>query len=466
MTPERYIAQAAALRVVAAIAGRNHLFCQELPPMDVGHFLQVLGDARLDLQSVSLALVGYGVSDADLRSRLNRLGLAVDHASTDLHIAAAWRNMPEDHPCIIALAVGRHPGVSTLAHFPQGTTRELVEVLLNWALSPTAELVATARQRDLLEALAETRELAPLASLSSVAAFLAAWRAARQEDELDAPRRSLPRLGLLPDRNLLSVDRSVADRMVSNFSLTRTLTSMPGSRLDALRRRVRKDNDASRRDQMMSIIQRVEVLRRVGDLDAYGALEFEDAQRLVKPSKEDKQPSGEEPSPEPSPEDPVPDLPAVRGKKGVSSDGGAALIDGDDARLSEIVEGVEAALAEALEQETEEARGSYEVGGEELAFQFDVDRAFLTWIRAFCSETVWGDIIGRRARHLRRRLRTTVSASPSSFVQSSALSRMTMNSATCAQFSLPCSKNSRGPASRMRTFARSGTGSSPHDGLC
>ena len=86
--------------------------------MDVERFLQLLGDAKLNLSPVSMALVGYGLSDTDLKMQMNNFGLPVDHLSTDLHAAARWRNAPMTHPCIIALAVGRHPGVSTLAHFP------------------------------------------------------------------------------------------------------------------------------------------------------------------------------------------------------------------------------------------------------------------------------------------------------------------------------------------------------------
>ncbi len=390
MTPEQYIAQAAALRVAAAVASGSHLFCQELPPMDVDHFLRTLGDAKLALAPVSIALVGYGQTDADLRVRLNSLGLAVGHATTDLHVAAAWRNKPDLHGCIIALAVGRHPGISTLAHFPPGTARELAEDLLEWARGADAGLVATNRQRDLLDALRLTRDLAPLVSLSGVADFLSAWKAARPENELDAPRRALTRLGLLPDRNLLNADRSVADRLASNFALTRTLSSMAGSRLDAIRRRAKKDPDSARRDDVLDILQRVETLRRVGDPAAYGALEFEDAQRLVKPPKPEATTPEDVAIGEPPPEEPVVDVPDVRDGAGVSGDGGSALIDGDDERLEEIVSGVESALADALEQEAEEVKGSYEVGDEELSFQFAVDRGFLTWVRAFCDGETWG----------------------------------------------------------------------------
>ena len=130
MSREAYIAQAAALQVTAAIHEGGHLFCDQLPPMDIDRFLAALGEGQGDPAGISLALVGYGLSDTDLRDRLNALGLAVGHVTTDLHVAAKWRNEPNVHSKIIALAKGRHPGVSTLAHFRQGDPRVFVQGLL------------------------------------------------------------------------------------------------------------------------------------------------------------------------------------------------------------------------------------------------------------------------------------------------------------------------------------------------
>ena len=219
MSGDTYIARAAALQVAAAIDKGGHFFCDQLPSMDVEEFLTALGEETCDGASVSLALVGYGVSETDLRYRLNALGLAVGHVTTDLHVAARWRNEPEAHSQIIALATGRHPGVSTLAHFPQGDTREFARSLLRWARTEEAGLASTLPQRTLLQVLEEKSELSPLVSLSGVAAFLATWQEARSDDELGAPRRALPRLGVLPDRNLLSQSDNVAERLLRNFKL-------------------------------------------------------------------------------------------------------------------------------------------------------------------------------------------------------------------------------------------------------
>ena len=207
MSPEAYIAQAAALQVARAVEAGGHLFCPELPQMDVERFLTALSERVPDPTALSLALVGYRLngrmlSDTDLQARLQALALPVGHATTDLHTAARWRNEPAAHDRIIALAAGKYPGVSTLAHFPRAGARTLVETLLAWAQTPEAGLANTSVQKDLLKALASSSSLAPLLSLGGVAAFFAAWKAGQVQDPGDAPRRALPQLGLLPDRGL------------------------------------------------------------------------------------------------------------------------------------------------------------------------------------------------------------------------------------------------------------------------
>ena len=250
MSPEAYIAQAAALQVARAVDEGGHLFCPEAPLMDVEHFLTALSERVPDLAALSLALVGYRLdgrtmSDTDLQAQLKALALPVGHATTDLHKAAKWRNEPTAHTRIIALATGRYPGVSTLAHFPRASARTLLETLLAWAQTPEAGLATTSAQKDLLEALASSSALAPLLSLSGVAAFFAAWKAGQARDPGDAPRRALPQLGLLPDHGLFgTVD--VAERLLRNFRATDRLIQIPGHKFDENRGRVRRSRSARR----------------------------------------------------------------------------------------------------------------------------------------------------------------------------------------------------------------------------
>ena len=375
-----YIARAAALQVVRAAREGGNFFCEQLPAMDVERFLAALSENAADVEAVSLALVGYGTSHSDLRDGLDALGLAVGHVTTDLHVAAGWRNEPNLHPKIIALATGRHPGVSTLAHFPQGDPRVFARDLLQWARTPQAQLVATAPQATLLQVLAENADLAPLVSLSSVADFLATWRELRTADELGAPRRALPRLGILPDRDLLNASNDIADRLLKNFSLAREIARMPGSRLDGIRRRVNRGSPDERR-KGERVLERAETIRRVGDFDAYSDLDYEEAIEVFKPTPRSALP----------PEGPdEPSQPGVRDGQAVTRDGGELLIDGEDDALESVVDCIRDALTDAVDGDQDSASGHYELGGDEQAFEFDVDRDVLTWVRFFCSADAWG----------------------------------------------------------------------------
>ena len=287
MSRDAYIARAAALQVAAAIREGGHFFCEQLPPMDVERFLVTLGEEIGDVAVVSLALVGYGPSDTDLRDRCNALGLAVGHVTTDLHVAARWRNEPRVHSNIIALATGRHPGVSTLSHFPRGDARVFSRELLLWARKPQGELASTPPQESLLQVLAENSDLSPLVSLMGVAEFLATWEGERTVNELDAPRRALPRLGILPDRNLLSASSDIADRLLKNFNLTQEIAKMTGGRLEEVRRRVKRWSP-KHRSPGLRVLERAERIRRIGNFAAYSDLDYEEAQRGLQADLRDR----------------------------------------------------------------------------------------------------------------------------------------------------------------------------------
>ena len=379
MSRDAYIARAAALQVAAVIREGGHFFCKQLPRMDVERFLTALGEETGDATAVSLALVGYGLSDTDLRERLNSLGLAVGHVTTDLHVAARWRNEPHDHPNIIAIATGRHPGVSTLAHFPQGDARVFARELLQWARKAQAGLVSTPPQETLLQVLAENSGLSPLVSLSGIAGFLATWEEARTDNELDAPRRALPRLGILPDRNLLSVPNGIADRLLKNFNLTQEIAKMTGSRLEEVRRRVNRANPTDRR-RGLDVLERATKIRRTGDFDAYSDLDYEEASAVFKRT-----------APAPPPDEPdEPQRPNIRDDRAVTTDGGELLIDGENDILQKLVDRIQEALTDAVDGDENSASGHYDVTGDEHEFEFDIERDVMTWVRYFCSADAWG----------------------------------------------------------------------------
>ena len=396
MNRDGYIAQAAALEVDRVIREGGHFFCPELPAMDVQHFLAALAELADDVGGISLALVGYDVSETDLRDQLNAMALLVGHVTTDLHQAARWRNEPDRHRNIVALAAGRHPGVSTLAHFPQGNARTLATRLLKWARTEQAGLASTTAQRRLLAALAETRALSPLVSLNGVAEFLATWSEASPEDPLDAPRRALPRLGILPDRNLFASVDKVSERLLQNFRLTQDLAKMTGQRLEAVRRRIQASRSRHGR-RRLEILGRVEAMRHTGGFDAFSALDYEDVRELFSPPKDE--PTADPP---PGPDD----EPSVTLDEGdISRQGGEALLDGNDDALKEISEHVGEALQDAIEGDEDAASGEFTTGGESRGFEFDIDREFLTWVRHFCSADDWGGFFESRNASLEAALR-------------------------------------------------------------
>ena len=412
MNRDGYIAQAAALEVARVIREGGHYFCPELPAMDVQRFLGALAEDTDDVAGVSLALVGYGLSETDLRDRLNALALRVGHVTTDLHVAAKWRNEPDRHPNIIALATGRYPGVSTLAHFPQGNARTLSTRLLEWAQTEQAALASTPAQKRLLAALAEVRALSPLVSLNGVAAFLATWKTAQATDALDAPRGALPRLGVLPDRKLFGATDAIADRLAKNFRVTQNLAKMSGQRLEAIRRRIRSSRSAGR-ERRLEILERVEAMRRTGGFETYSALDYEDAQEIVSPPKDDPAP---DPPPDPDGEETDDRLPPdALSERDVSREGGAALLDGEEQALEDITAGVGEALAVAIEDDEEEASGEYAVNGRERRFEFTVDRELLTWARYFCSPDAWGGFFETRSGSLEAALRDYGQCDPIQF---------------------------------------------------
>lgn len=277
--------------------------------------------------------------------------------------------------------------------------------LLQWARTPRAQLVATAPQATLLQVLEEDADLSPLVSLSGVADFLATWRELRTDDELGAPRRALPRLGILPDRNLLNASNDIADRLLKNFSLAREIARMPGSRLDGIRRRVNQGRPDERR-KGEHVLERAETIRRVGDFDAYSALDYEEAIKVFKPASRPAAPRDE-------PDEPP--QPGVRDGPAVTKDGGELLIDGENDALEGVVDRIRNALTDAVDGDQDSASGHYELDGDEKAFEFDVEREVLTWVRAFCSTDAWGGFFEARTASFEDALRNYSQCEPTPF---------------------------------------------------
>ena len=244
--------------------------------------------------------------------------------------------------------------------------------------------------------------LSPLVSLNGVAEFLATWNTAQPEDALDAPRRALPRLGVLPDRNLFVAADKIAERLSQNFRLTQNLAKMSGQRLDAVRRRIRRSG-SRHRARRLQILEMVEVMRRTGGFDTYSALDYEDAREILSPPKDDPAP---DPPSDPDEEQTDNGLPRdALDDRAISREGGAALLDGDDQTLQAITDRVGQALQDAIEDDEDAASGEYDVRGDERRFEFKIDRELLTWVQYFCGPDDWGGFFETRTTSLEAALR-------------------------------------------------------------
>lgn len=382
MKGEAYIARAVALQVVKAVKNGGHFFCEQLPQMDINHFFECLREDPVNLESISLAIAGYEITNEKLRNLVRDLNIREGKIAIDLHIAAKWRNEPQDHPNIVALAKGRNPGVSTLAHFNRGDTRVFARDVLCWALKTQSKFASTEPQRMLLRELAENSNLFPLISLDSVANFLATWANHRVKDELNAPRSALPHLGLLADRNVLNSPANIPERLLDNLNLTQEIAIMSGSKFEEIRSNIERKATGKENKQKLEVLKRASNFHRLCNFESRSALEFEDARSLFKKSGS-KNPQ-----------------PKKRKQKGpdLTARGAELLIDDKNDDLQRMVNKISTALQDAVDNENSEAVGEIdnEDSTETHEFEIEIEKDILNWVNYFCSIDTWGGFFETR----------------------------------------------------------------------
>lgn len=397
MTPESFSSQALAAWTLERLrAGDRSISGQQLPAMDIGVFLEVLGkglgvEGALGGGEVSLALVGFGADEAEVAGAAQRVGIELAAVATDLNRAAKWRNERQTHPVIVAYAHGRVAGVNTLRHFAGPTPRELSSQAVGLALAEPFR-IRTAGPRQLLEALKSIVDGggADCPSFEQFRRFLAAWTA-----EAD-PRQMLSYLGLFPDLNLYAA--APAERLALNLELVRGLRDRRQTEMGKLRRDFQRDADGLR------VLDLLLLVRRDASVEALSAVSLDEANRVLrgKPIIERESERGPEPLDEPPP--PAGGSDARRTQAVVEG-----LLDGREEELRTNAE----RLSESLRQSIDEGDGDggeiewtadLDVGGETVTFRGSVDRGFVSWRRHFCSETAMGGLIETTESDLRRAL--------------------------------------------------------------
>ncbi|MEN3369532.1 MAG: segregation ATPase FtsK/SpoIIIE, family [Verrucomicrobiota bacterium] len=425
MTREQLVSQALVAWLSQALGNGTNAAREALPPMDVEHFFRELASLpQFQSEEFSIALAGFGETETRLRELAEAAGLRLRAVTDDLHLAADWRNHRAQHPQILAFARGLHPGVSTLRHFDEPKSHDLARALLDWA-KDGSRFCANNVQRSLLEALG-AESLGSLLSLESVTRFLAAWSEFQIQDANNAPRRALPHLGLLADPDIFVKANGIEARLTKNRDTTRQVIDASAHHVRSLRKNLQRRfvNDLATRDRLLGALDRIEALRLQATFDRLSTLTVEEAAETWRPPK-DTAPSPA-PAPEPEPDEEETDDTESSGSIDVSdvaTYAGNALLDDKQDVLERMIDDLKQNLDEALDSTEGEPSGEVHVGEESFDLALKVDRQFLDWLHAFCSETVWGGLVESEHTELAKAL-THHSSSTHHFTEPAAIANV------------------------------------------
>ena len=392
MTPATLASKALARWTAKRLAaGENSLSRQDLPAMDAREFIAALMAEGVDVSRVSLALVGFGASAETLEQITSECGAGFSRLAVDLHKAAGWRNRRSAHPVIVAYAHGRVAGVNTLRHFPGPSSEELSLTLLDWAKEEPA-FNGSPAHRQLLDALVEFcgGKGESRFSYEQLRLFLSAW------SEGGDPRLLLPHLGLFADPNLFAFP--FGERLANGLAVMGTLRDKASGAMEGLRKKFRSDAPRS------AIFQKLMAIRRSPDIARLSAVELDEAAQIFrgKPDApvvdEDDRDEDDEPSGKPLNE---------KRTQAVCTE---ALLDNREEELGRNADALSEGLRAAIEDENaaDGEEGTWtsdiEVDGEARKVEGKLDRAFVSWIHHFCSETAFGGLIESNTGDLARAL--------------------------------------------------------------
>jgi hypothetical protein len=295
---------------------------------------------------------------------------------------------------MVSLARGRHPGVNTLQHQEQVTSGRLVRYLLNWA-TENASFVKTQVHRKLLEVLADDALLAAF-SFEQVRAFLAAWAANVRKHGNNAPRESLPSLGLFADPALFELSPGPELQLHRNLDAIRKLRDLGAGALTGLRKRVANSKGSRLRD----LLTKIESVRREPLVANLAAVTLAEALELLNPRPE------KAPDARAEPETDVDEEQGPLDDRTLPQAAANALLDDrrDDLRAN--AETLAERLREAIQADDadDEVNGEVLVAGEPQEFSTMLDRKFVGWIHKFCSADAWGGLVQTNQLELTRAL--------------------------------------------------------------
>lgn len=369
---------------IASGMHRNNDFAREgLPACDAERLLKLLGElSRIAGTPISVALVGFGVTTEELESLA--VGAGVTSITDDLHVATDWRNHRDEHPRIIALARGYNPSVHGLSFFARSSSSELASHLLRWAARQET-FTSTPMHARLLSELAESESLQGLRSLDAVARFLEAW--STSDDAADAPRSALPALGLLSDPQLFE-STDVVRRLARNLAIRSLVTVLAPGEIRQRRQRAERYVSGERRHEMEAALDRLDRFR-FGDLES--GLTLDDAERVLRPPKDQMDPTGD--VCDPAATDELVDLDSgVSGAQRMREGEFDALVGGREEDLDAIGKAIDRGWEE-YDRNGERVVATAETSVGPVPIEFSFDARAIDWTAAFCSAEVFGGLI-------------------------------------------------------------------------
>jgi hypothetical protein len=178
--------------------------------------------------------------------------------------------------------------------------------------------------------------------------------------------------------------------------MTRQVIDASAHHVRSLRKNLQRRfvNDLATRDRLLGALDRIEALRLQATFDRLSTLTVEEAAETWRPPK-DAAPAPA-PAPEPEPNEEETDDSESSGSIDVSdvaTYAGNALLDDKQDVLERMIDDLKQNLDEALDSTEGEPSGEVRVGEESFDLALKVDRQFLDWLHAFCSEKVWGGLV-------------------------------------------------------------------------
>ena len=210
--------------------------------------LQTLIDSGTDLRVAFLLDGGEAAGDA--------AGLADDVFDVCVERAEKWRNERGLDATIVVVAAGDEARLSSLRDFAPITPATLKARLATRAHARFGEVNEV--QADWWQILGRDT----LISLTELADYFLALDGKPQLDVIDQATQELPRIGLLPDPELLNSRKQIQRRLAANRDVLQRLQTLSDADRKLIQNNIGKETDPAARTTLQDGFRRVQALRR------------------------------------------------------------------------------------------------------------------------------------------------------------------------------------------------------------